>query len=109
MVGAGSVALLACLPLVRAMQIDIELLASTEGIALGKTYNQLGTYTACGFALDIGLYIEIIRLVENQVECGIQGIALNCGVTRSKLKAGIVEDSHRLQMLARLLLVLYPV
>ena len=106
------------LPLIRAMQVDVEFLATSKSIALGETDHQLRTDSSGSLALAIRLHIEVLWLVEHQVDLCIQGIAihrtaisemlLQCKlVARRKLDAAITEQAHRLEMTLRRLLVLY--
>ena len=93
------------LPLMRTMEVDIQLLSTPEGIALGQTHHQLRTYPSGSLALGVGFYIEIVWFVEHQIDVGIQSIAIlhisqavqNLSAPRHKLQVGITEESHRLQ------------
>ena len=93
------------LPLMRTMEVDIQLLSTPEGIALGQTHHQLRTYPSGSLALGVGFYIEIVWFVEHQIDVGIQSIAIlhisqtvqNLSASRHKLQVGITEESHRLQ------------
>ena len=93
------------LPLMRTMEVDIQLLTTPEGIAFGQTHHQLRTYPSGSLALGVGFYIEIVWFVEHQIDVGIQSIAIlhisqavqNLSAPRHKLQVGITEESHRLQ------------
>ena len=52
------------LPLVGAVQVDIQLLAGPESIAAGDAQPGLRAVAAVGASVEDGLYVEIVRLIE---------------------------------------------
>ena len=88
-----------------------------KSIALGKTHNQLRTYSTGGFATGICLDIEIVWFIEYQIDIGIQGITVyyiaqtvdSLHRTGSELDAGIAEESHSLKSGLGTLLSTYPI
>ena len=88
-----TVGTVSCLPLVRTLQIDRQLLAATEGVASDYTHNQSRTHTSRSLAHNICLNIEVVRLVEYAVERKVERVAGCRGVARSKSKVYTREES----------------
>ena len=72
------------------MQVDIEFLGCTEGVALGETNLQHRTIASVGASDGITLDIEVVGFVEGAVQTEIEGIGIG---TWGKLKVGIAEDA----------------
>ena len=89
-------------PLIGAMQVDVYLLATTEGIATGDTGTEFRTHTPDGAGIEISLDVEVPRLVESAVQRQVKGIAGSSGVARCKLELGHGEQPHRIDLANRL-------
>ena len=58
------------------MQVDVEFLCSTEGVATGETHTGLRTVAATGTAYSVGLEIEVIGFIEDAVQQQVERVAL---------------------------------
>ena len=96
-------------PLVRAMQIDVNLLATTEGIATGDTGTELRTHASDGAGIEIGLDVEVPRLVESAVQRQVEGIASSGSIARCKFKLGHGEQAHCIDLADRLEIVVIAI
>ena len=85
-------------PLVGAMQTDVYLLATTEGIATSDARLQLRTHTSDGTGIEIGLDIEVPGFVESAVERQVEGIASGGSITWCKLEIGHREQAHSIDL-----------
>ena len=74
------------------MQVDVELLTTSEGIALDKTHLQLWSHTSDGALHEIALNIEVVGTFEGEVHRHIERIASGGRVAR-----GEVDINHREQ------------
>ena len=72
------------LPFVRSLQVYGQLLASSEGIALGKTEDDARSDTSRGLAHDVGFEVDVVGFVEDAVDGHIEGVAGGGGVARRK-------------------------
>ncbi len=90
----------ASLPLVGAVQVDIELFGSPECVATGDTYFQLRSESAVGTPVEVGLDVEVVRLIENAVERQVERIGVR---TWRELKVGGSEYTRSVDIGRRLL------
>ena len=93
------VATAVALPLVGAMEVEVEFLATTEGVALGETDTHLGTVVADGLADGIALDIEVIGLVEDAVQGQVEAVGTRTG---RELEVGGGEDTRGVDLAGRL-------
>ena len=91
------------LPLIRAMQVQIEFLTGTERITTRQTDLGLGTVTTTGTSYGVTLYIEVIGLVEGAVQLQIEGVAV---CAWNKLEVGTAEHTGGIDLTGRLLVFL---
>ena len=75
------------------MQIDIYLLATTEGVSPCDTQAQLWSYTSNGARIEVGLNVEVPGLVEYTVERQVESIASQ-GIARGESEISHREESH---------------
>ena len=87
------------LPLVGAVEIDVEFLATTEEVAAGETDLRLGTVTATGTSDDVGLDIEVVGLLEYAVQEQVEGV---CTLTWGELEIGRGEYTRGVDLVSRL-------
>ena len=82
------------------MYTQIQPFPATEGIALGKTDNALGTVSAACLSFSIRLYIEVVRLVEQAVHLHVQDMARIRGVTRGEreVRRGVQSAGSQLPL-----------
>ena len=84
------------------MEVDVELLTCTKGVALGESDLRQRTITAVGAPNEVALDIEIVRLVEDAVQAQVEGVGIRTG---RKLEVGTaehtigVDERGRFQML----------
>ena len=57
------------------MDVDVDFLASSEGIAACDTHAQLGTHASDGAGVEVGLDVEVPGLVEDAVEREVEGVS----------------------------------
>ena len=101
--GTCTVGTVSCLPLVRTLQIDRQLLAATESVASHYAHDRSRTHTARCLAHHICLYREVVRLVEDTVEREVERIASCRGVARGESEVNTRENSLRSERIDRLL------
>ena len=76
--------------LIGAVEVDVELLTSTEGVALGESDLRQRTITAVGAPNEVTLDIEVVRLVEDAVQTQVEGVGIRTG---RKLEVGTAEHT----------------
>ena len=81
---AASVVIIVRRPFVGTVYTQIQPFPATEGIALGKTDNALGTVSAACLSFSIRLYIEVVRLVEQAVYLHVEHTTRVRSVTGSE-------------------------
>ena len=77
------------------MEVDIEFLATAEHVAAGEAQLQLGAHAPDGAVDEVGLQIDIPRLVEGAVEREVEGVA----VARGELQIDGREDARAIDLL----------
>ena len=98
LVGVGVVAT-AMLPLVGAVQVNVEFLSASEEVAAGETDLRLGTVTATGTSDDVGLDIEVVGLLEYSVQEQVEGVWTQ---TWGELEIGRGEYTRGVDLVSRL-------
>ena len=94
LVGVHAGAVFARLPLVRAVQVDVELFSTPEGIALGEAKAQLGSHAPDGAVHEIGLNVGVVGLIEYAVDIEVERVAGGRGVAGRKAEIHHAEQSH---------------
>ena len=84
------------------MQVDVKLLSSAEGVALGKTYYQFRAVAAVDFVAVVGLYVEVVWLAERARKVYVQGVAAPRGVARRKGELSRAEQPGAVYFIGRL-------
>ena len=72
------------------MQVDVEFLASSEGVEFGKTEFYLWSVAPTGAPDEIRLDEEVVGLVEHTVQAEVEGV---CPWPGRKLEIGSAEDT----------------
>ena len=79
LVGAHVGGAAAGLPFVGAVQVDVQFLAATEGVAAGDTHLQLRSHASDGAVDEVGLHVEVVGLVEGAVQRQVERVAVSRG------------------------------
>ena len=77
-----------CLPLIRAVQVDVEQFTASESVAAGEADYHFRTVFAARLAFAIRLDVEVVGLVEDAIQVHVEDIAGGSGVARSEGERG---------------------
>ena len=91
------------------MNRQIYLLTTMEGIATHQSKFDLWSHATYRTTIEIGFDIRIPRFVEGAIECQVQRIARWRIVTRRKLKLGRGKQSHRIDFLGTLQVIVIAI
>ena len=89
----GTLILVAGLPLVVAIYIEVERLAPSKGVALGQAHHDAGPHSVGGLPRHVGLHIEVVGLVEETVDLQVERVAGLAGVPWGEVEVDHAEQS----------------
>ena len=93
------------LPGIRPVDVDIEFLATPEGITAGETSLQLRSHTSNSLVFEVSFKVDVVRTVEHTVEGHVKSVAGYRSVAGCELEIDRAEESHGTEFRRRLLIV----
>ena len=105
----GALAAVGRLPLVVALDLDVEQLAAVEGIALGEAQHHARAQAVVGLAREVSLEVNVVGLVEHAVEPQVERVAAARGVARREREVDHAEQARRRELTEAALVVVVAV
>jgi hypothetical protein len=76
----GALGLVPGLPLVVALEFDIQQFASPEGVALNQSEHHSRSEAVVGLSGEVAFKIQVVGLVEDTIESQVKSVVETCGV-----------------------------